>query len=227
MSASRRARVAPRRCKTERCSRPNGAAGALATGAALAAGTQAYGVPLRHENPPPGHPDHFVWDDHTLDLTKNAAGQGGMLTDSSFYHHTLEAPAYYSSLFGFGTGEAQLYGPFYWFIGPALDAGDPIPTPTPTTIFSQYGIVAYFGLTNLPVGQQTYIGFRFNPGDGYHYAWAKVVLDGPQDRVLDALAWGYETEPGVPVAAGAPEPGTLAALAFGVLVAGGRRRRRN
>lgn len=45
---------------------------------------------------------------------------------------------------------------------------------------------------------------------------------------LDAFAWGYETDPDVPIAAGIPEPGTLAALALGAAAAlAGRRRVRS
>jgi len=46
----------------------------------------------------------------------------------------------------------------------------------------------------------------------------------PEQIKVDALAWGYETEPGVAVAAGAPAPG--AAGAFVIAGAAALRRRR-
>ena len=50
--------------------------------------------------------------------------------------------------------------------------------------------------------------------DGVHYGWVAVERD--YGIWLDAFAWGYETEAGTPIQAGAvPAPGTLAALVFG------------
>ena len=66
----------------------------------------------------------------------------------------------------------------------------------------------------------TYLAARFTLSDGTHYGWIGVEFfdDGIQ---LDVFAWGYETEAGVAIEAGAgtvPAPGTLAALAFGACV---------
>ncbi len=72
-------------------------------------------------------------------------------------------------------------------------------------------------------GVPSYMGVRFSfesassdTPTSYHYGWIGVVRVGTYD--LDAFAWGYETEPGVPIIAGIPAPGTLAALAFGAVV---------
>ena len=78
------------------------------------------------------------------------------------------------------------------------------------------------GYTNLPEGVEPYLGIRFDLGGGYQHSWLGVVHTGPE---LDAFAWGYETEVGVPIPAGVPEPGTLAALAVGAAALLGRRRR--
>jgi len=217
---SRNSNHQPKRHRNHR-----GPAAALTAGAAIAAGTQAYGVPVRYDNPPEGHPDRFEWAGHYLNLTKDAPSQADVPTDSTFIHVPVDFLPWYSWLYGSLTAHLQLYGPGSLYVGPALSAGDVVPTPTPGTSFSQSGLVAYYGYSNLPANQAAYLGFRFDLGEGYHYAWAKVVLGGePVAYFLDALAWGYETEPGVPIAAGAPEPGTLAALAFGVGLAAGRRR---
>ena len=87
--------------------------------------------------------------------------------------------------------------------------------------YSQYA--GYGPETLLPEGTPTYLGLRFN-GPNYQYGWIGVVRTSQQ---LEAFAWGYETEPGVPIAAGAPEPGSLALLAFGAAGVAGCRRRRN
>ncbi len=53
-------RSRPRRRKRESTHR-NHAVKALAAGAAIAAGTQAYAAPIRFDNPAPGEPNHFEW----------------------------------------------------------------------------------------------------------------------------------------------------------------------
>jgi hypothetical protein len=101
-------------------------------------------------------------------------------------------------------------------------------------LFSTYSIHLYFSQggdeggnelsSNFPSGVARYMGVRFNDVDGYHYGWISVVRNGLD---LDAFAWGYETEPGVPIIAGIPAPGTLAALAFGAVVTRRARKRKD
>ena len=76
----------------------------------------------------------------------------------------------------------------------------------------------YYG-SQLPEAEATYLGVRFDLGEGFHYGWVGVVREGTG---LEAFAWGYETTPGVPIEG--PEPGTLAMLAFGAVLVGSRRR---
>jgi hypothetical protein len=73
-----------------------------------------------------------------------------------------------------------------------------------------------------------YLGVQFSDVDGAHYGWVSVYSYFYIDLNLHAFAWGYETEPGVPIVAGIPAPGTLAALAFGAAVTRrGRKRMEN
>jgi hypothetical protein len=77
--------------------------------------------------------------------------------------------------------------------------------------------------SQLPEFAPTYMPLVFDLGLGSQFGWVGVTFD-PGTPTLDAFAWGYETEVGVPIAAGAPEPATLAALALGAAaVAGGGR----
>ena len=67
---------------------------------------------------------------------------------------------------------------------------------------------------------------RFSDIDGDHYGWISVVRPGIFWS-FNAFAWGYETDPGVPIRAGIPAPGTLAALAFGAVVTRRGRKRKD
>ena len=91
----------------------------------------------------------------------------------------------------------------------------------PSGLGWNYYSYAYAG-SPFPEGVPLYLGVRFN-GPAWQYGWIGVErIDGNK---LDAFAWGYETEPGVPIAAGAPEPGSLALLAFGAGALASRRRK--
>ncbi len=196
------------------------AARALAAGAAIAAGTQAYASPVRWDNPSPGSPGHFDWAvagvRTGLDITQSAASQA----DGD------EGPVVFEQYLP-GAGFGAVYAP----LGGGVEVGgygdyllDPVPRgsaiPSGAT-WGDYGFTSYPGYgSELPEGVRVYLGLRFDPGDGMHYGWIGVVRDNLE---LDPFAWGYETEAGVPIP-GTPEPGTLALLAFGVVVVAGRRR---
>ena len=51
----------------------------------------------------------------------------------------------------------------------------------------------------------SYIGVRITLDDGVHYGWIR------------GGSWGYETSAGVPIAAGVPEPSSIALLALGAV----------
>jgi len=190
---------------------------ALAAGAAIAAGTQAYADPIRFENP--AGPGHFDWaagadvDYVFLDLILPADAQPATQGPSSLGQRRLSAHSFLSGAMtevgGFGD---------YYAIG--VDAGELIPTGAP---FAGMADISYAGNSELPEGLATYLGVRFDLGAGDQYGWIGVVRTGME---LDTFAWGYETEAGVPIPAGAiPEPGTLAALALGAAALLATRRR--
>lgn len=75
----------------------------------------------------------------------------------------------------------------------------------------------------LGIGETGYAGVYFTLGSGVHYGW--IELYRRSDWAYNITAWGYETQAGVGIAAGAvPTPGVLALL--GCAAAAGVRRRR-
>ena len=197
---------------------------ALAAAAAIAGGTQAYATPVRFDNP--AGAGHFDWAAsffEVLDVTDPAAAQSGVFgAAGTFYQYSL--PGYDFVGAGNTGGELQVAGGInnIYLIGVA--GGDAIPSGF-TWLYYGYIEAGNPPASLLPEGVATYLGVRFDPGDGLHYGWIGVTRTGLE---LDAFAWGYETDPGVPIAAGAvPEPGTLALLAFGAGAAATRRRRRD
>ncbi len=195
---------------------------ALAAAAVIAAGTQAYASPVRFENPAgAGHFDWAVPDGSTarfLDLTLDASAQPGDTplpgTASELWTRLGDGFTHNGNFPG--GAEVEITG-YSWLNG--LNAGDLIPS---GASWSGLGYGYYYG-SGLPGGQQGYFGVRFDLGSGTQYGWVGVVRE-VGGGTLDAFAWGHETEVGVSIEAGAPEPGTLALLAFGAGAALRRRR---
>ena len=193
---------------------------------ALVITTPADAAPIRFDNL--AGPGHFDWaplvgETNSLNITLPASAQPGVDNGPSSFRQlnndplgTLEGSTGFRELQAGGSHPALVW---------ASQLGDPIPAnPLPTnhswmtTVLSIHPALG----TNLTEGEQSYIGVRFDLGSGWQHGWIGVVRTGSE---LDAFAWGYETEPGIPIAAGVPEPGTLSLLA----IAGGalmRRRRR-
>ena len=187
---------------------------ALAAAAVIAVGTQAYASPVRFDNPAGG--GHFVWfgpsgaDPIALDIMASAADQTGIAGGANTFAQRNLDPV---DLVGDGSlaQDLQVAGsPEILLVG--VGAGETIPSGF-TWNAPTYAYHVSFG-SLLPVGEATYLGVRFDIGSGYQYGWIGVEMDGATYE-LDAFAWGYETEVGVSVPAGAPEPGTLALLAIG------------
>jgi len=198
------------------------AAQALAAGVAIAGGTQAYAVPVAHVNPPGA--EHFDWGgavgepNWLLDILAPANVQPPGATAPGVFLHTNTVP---SNVAGGGMDDMLQLDATYGIFAAGVDAGTIIPSGLP---LGSQGYVQFYGYSDLPEGQQTYLGVRFDLGSGDQYGWIGVVRTGPD---LDAFAWGYETDPGVPIEAGAlvPEPGSLAMLAVGAAAMARRRRR--
>ncbi len=200
------------------------AAQALAAATAIAGGTQAYASPVRYVNPAHGETGHFHWpapsgiDTSILNVTFPPSDQP-VDAAGGFRHFIPTGYTDRSRVAGRAGGQMQIDGSGYFVAG--VDSGVLIPSGTAWGS-DQYIYYPGYG-SELPEGQQTYLGVRFDLGSGSQYGWIGVVRTGIE---LDAFAWGYETEPGVPIGAGAiPEPGTLAMLAVGVAAMAGRRRR--
>ncbi len=173
--------------------------------------------PIRFDNP--AGDGHFEWytttpDAITLAITSDAASQpvgiGGGIGPFLQYHNGI---AYVQGAQNDNShGELQFGGPYNDMVV-GVDFGDPIPSG------SVWGVIGYIYFPGdpfeLPEGVETYLGVRFTmeAGGDWHHGWIGVVRD---DIYLDAFAWGYETDVGVPIAAGVPEPGTLALLATGL-----------
>jgi len=200
----------------------------------LALSGVAYAVPLRFENA--DAPDRIDWENSFVDLTKPASQQPGDLlfsVENSVSTSSKNKEIIITSGIS-PTGTVVLLGEF--FNVEPLAFGEEIAPVEPS---SGTGGGALFETTIAPGGDVS-TEFSFPLGRWYvgaslgesiveaerHAAWIFFdFFEGPDGIPdVDLLAWGYETEPGVPVAAGAPAPG--AAGAFVIAGAAALRRRR-
>ena len=220
------------RARRRACGKWTGAA--LAAIVAVAVPTQVEASPIRFDNPPHGEPGYYEWpttmgdETHWLDITQPASAQPAPVGDRISFKQQHAASD--SRIVTDGTplprdAEVEWGGLWGMFL---TDVGEGTLIPSGLS-WSGYGYIYYDGdYWELEAGVPAWSGLRFDPGDGWHYGWVEVVRDpdGTDPYALEALAWGYETEPGVPIPAGIPEPGSLALLALAAVAATTRRRQR-
>lgn len=195
--------------------------GALAVAVLTFAATHANASVVVHQNPP--GPGHFDWtpginqngpNANWLDITLPASSQPGTASGlSSFGQEDFSGQA--SKILGvFAQTEIQI-GNHPSLVWPSafgeLIPANPAPPDHGWSENPFIDVPPAFG-TNFADGQEAYVGVRFDVGAGFQHGWIGVVKNGLH---LDAFAWGYETEPGVPIPAGVPEPTTLALVALG------------
>lgn len=213
----------------------------LAIAVAIAGGTMAYADPVRFEND-----GSFGWTDNRfLDITKPVGKQTGFdAGEASFEYIRFYSYCCYPKeevLFRGSTPDAELPGTRYVTIVKQLgaivphDFGDDWDRSYAPGYYYMSGAGFYtqfddrkpFGVP----GDVGYIAARFNLDGQTHYGWMSLTLthfSGPVPNwVFDLVAWGYETEPGRRIAAGAvPAPSAaLALLAFGAAAGATRARR--
>ena len=206
---------------------------ALAVALAMAGATSAYGAVVRFDNP--AGPGHFEWavpvaaPGGFLDIRLSPEDQDQAVPfTEGVFRHLLGGAGPGSVVPGASSGlqTGIGYPASYGLVG--VGAGVLVPTNSPDVGWNSVSSWHYYpayGLYLEPEGAPTYLGVRFDLGGGFHYGWIGVVRTG---ALLDVFAWGYETEPGVPIEAGAvPAPGSLALLAFGAAAGAARPRRKD
>jgi hypothetical protein len=182
---------------------------------------------IHFTNPTPGESGHYDWHFEPvegwqcwLDITRAADEQTNKMNGNSisqWFESTfgvnhcgggaqvlVDAPVgggnWFHYVWAYATGEQLVEEPFKSQWGSAIFV---------------YGDYSRFN------EEHRYIGVRTQSGNR---GWIEVVRDGMN---LSAIAWAYETEPGVPIYAGQiPTPGPLALLAIGAFTSSTLSRRR-
>ncbi len=209
----------------------------LAAAAAIAGGTTAYADPVRFDND-----GSFTWEFGTyLSLTEPAHAQTG--ADSgpgSFARILSRTPSDYGGYYEYNRIAASMPSDAvangYMFLIDRLRAGQVIPDQLyhdlgapawrqASKIGRFYMNGAYYA-SHWYGARSGYMAHRFLLPDGYHYGWIALDIVDGRPRAIEATAWGYETEPGVAIEAGAvPASAPLATLALGALAGMTRRKR--
>lgn len=183
--------------------------------------------PVRFENPTGA--GHIDWENFAIDITLPASQQTGTESVSTLVNSVnVDPPEHFPqdivSSLSMGFTTRIVVDPDIGIVpmefGELIGPGGMIPDGGGAVFFRDTieengGPVS--SLVFFPLGV-SFIGVSFKafPEDDVvtHFGWMEVDLFQRPDGThkVDALAWGYETEPGVPVAAGAPAPGAAGAF---------------
>lgn len=103
---------------------------------------------------------------------------------------------------GFEIGPSVGPSPLAWFESTSF---------APYIICVTPGCVSRFEINGIP----QYMGVEFTRYDGVHYGWLRI-FSGGTSAAVSVTEWAWESEPGIPIIAGAiPEPSTFLLLALG------------
>jgi len=202
---------------------------AIVGGIAMSNGSSVEAGIVHFINPPPGEEGHFNWHwqlpeteqtfENWLDITKPSTHQFGMASGNSVGQLSRR------------DGERNFTSG-----GAAVATVSDVSAATRAFLLGEeivgadYDDVALHvydsGLSEFPQGEVRYIGVLTASGN---YGWIAVErMEGgyPERMNLVALAWAYQTEPGVPIRAG-EVPGVGGVALFGLAGLASRRRRLN
>lgn len=147
------------------------------------------------------------------------ASKGVLTTPGS--ENPLAVPLSYGATIDGNSGTYTPDGYYYVSSRGATDPNDP------------FALEWFNYESNFSTGNITYAGLKFLIGGQVHYGWVEVVMTGSEPVVgttlggnltADVLAWGYETEPGMPAVAGVPAPASAALIGLAGIAATRRRR---
>ena len=213
----------------------------LSGAVSLAGATQAYGAVVAADPPAMtaiaadtlSPVDGTSWDvdgDGTLDffLGAQAFSKGAFDSSKSGAFTGVFGDYSLSQVVGYSGSSPSSFGGTDFF-GANLSAGTSV-GPTSAFGYKPY----YYSTLGIKYGRKTYgqfaakggttgfVGFEFTEADGTHYGYGEFtsILQGTGSKITATLIYDggyYETTPNTPIVIGAvPEPGSLAALAFGL-----------
>ncbi|MDX2148712.1 MAG: hypothetical protein SFZ23_14460 [Planctomycetota bacterium] len=191
---------------------------ALAAALAIASGTAAFAAPVRFDNTDGA----FDWrpsacgGTNYLDITVAADAQTNTYSDialsQTYYYGLCNDETKDGNYFYAGSG-INLFDNAWVNGGGDYNAIDPLDEGTiigPSSAWSDFGTTMSVYRSACcesddwnTVGREAYVGVRLKINGAIHYGWVKARLTNPRAAQLEALAWGYETTPNTPVAAGA------------------------
>ena len=216
----------------------------LAGAAALAGASQAYGTVIVR-NVPANIIGHDPATGTSAQTTRNIDVDGNGTADLQIRYRSFTTSGFQlQQVFSFSnTGQTAAYGPYgayNQYYNYPLAAGTPIIDPGGPYAFGQSATYLTQCITNVDgadygiwmTGQRAFLGFSFMSGAQLDFGFLELQFDAwggaGNPGGVQFFSMAYE-DSGGQILAGAPEPSTLAALAFGGagLAAAAYRRRKN